>query len=94
MAEFGPEDRKKLDEVWKAIVGDIIDPKAPPGILRRLDDHHEILYGNKEQKKLGTIEMVAILWEWKIKIVAVCGIISLLSSAPWLAPKILSWFNH
>jgi len=68
---FTKEHSQKLDDIHEALVGNPLDPKAPPGLIATVLKHHDDLYGEKDSKEQGIKQKVERLdatqneWKWK-----------------------------
>lgn len=69
------EEKKKLDDIHRAIVGNPLDPHAPKGILAQLEEHHITLYGDESREQNGIVKKVTMLWDDRAKVYTVCAVI-------------------
>lgn len=71
-----PEAARMLRGINRALGGDPLDPDKP-GFISMFWELHRDYYGDKKSKSKGTKEKIEVLWEDRIKILAICGFIAL-----------------
>lgn len=73
MNDFNDEDRRNLKKLCIAVCGDDNDLEIHPGLLRITQEISNDVYGNSRTKTRGIKEKTEIMWEGRIKILAVAG---------------------
>lgn len=80
---FTREHAQKLDDIHEALVGNPLDPKAPPGLIATVLRHHVDLYGEKDSKIPGmkddlvNVKTTQNEWKWKAAgVLAALGIVA------------------
>jgi len=87
-----PEEQSRLlKAIYKALAGDPLDPESP-GIVSRVNEMHIVLHGSDKTGVMGIKRKVDTLWEDRIKVVAICGVVGITAGfIGWLLPYI---FHH
>lgn len=80
------EQCRLLKAIYKSLAGDPLDPDNQ-GMVRKVDDHGFTLYGSENPKKIGLETKVDVLWEDRVKLIAICGVIGVVCGfLGWLLP--------
>ena len=72
---------RTLRKIDKALFGDKYNHDEFPGFISLMTELHKDFYGHKPTGRAGAKEKVDKLWEWRIKIVGICGALSVIAWA-------------